>query len=92
MRFVPVKSLDEQALAQAYKARSLLVAQRTALVNALRAHLTEFGIVAPVGPAGSARLIALLRSGEAPIPDLGRGGARRSVRHHRGDHSQGRRI
>jgi transposase len=46
------------------------VAQRTALVNALRAHLTEFGIVAPVGPAGSARLIALLRSGEAPIPDL----------------------
>jgi transposase len=67
---VPVKSLDEQALAQAHKARSLLVAQRTALVNALRAHLREFGIVAPVGPAGSARLIALLRSGEAPIPDL----------------------
>ena len=57
MRFVQIKSLDEQALAQAHKARTLLVAQRTALVNALRAHLTEFGIVAPVGPAGSARLI-----------------------------------
>jgi len=70
MRFVPVKSLDEQALAQAHKARSLLVAQRTALINALRAHLTEFGVVAPIGPAGSARLIELLRSGEAPIPDL----------------------
>ena len=70
MRFVPIKSLDEQALAQVHKARSLLVAQRTALVNALRAHLTEFGIVAPTGPAGSARLIELLRSGEAPIPDL----------------------
>jgi transposase len=70
MRFVPIKSLDEQAQAQAHKARSLLVARRTALVNALRAHLTEFGIVAPVGPAGSARLIELLRFGEAPIPDL----------------------
>lgn len=70
MRFVPIKSVDEQALAQAHKARSLLVAQRTALVNALRAHLTEFGIVAPIGPAGSERLVELLRSGDAPIPDL----------------------
>lgn len=70
MRFVPIKSVDEQALAQAHKARSLLVAQRTALVNALRAHLTEFGIVAPIGPAGSAQLVELLRSGDAPIPDL----------------------
>jgi transposase len=70
MRFVPAKSVDEQALAQAHKARSLLVAQRTALVNAMRAHLTEFGIVARTGPAGSARLIELVRSGGAPIPDL----------------------
>jgi transposase len=48
------------------------VAQRTALINALRAHLTEFGIVAPIGPEGSGRLIALVRSGEAPLPDLAR--------------------
>jgi transposase len=72
MRFVPVKSREEQALAQAYKTRGLLVAQRTALVNALRAHLTEFGIIAPLGPAGAARLIELVRSGEESLPDLAR--------------------
>jgi transposase len=72
MRFVPVKSRDDQALAQAYKTRGLLVAQRTALVNALRAHLTEFGLVAPLGPAGAARLIGLVRANEAPLPELAR--------------------
>ncbi|HEX6831185.1 MAG TPA: IS110 family transposase [Methyloceanibacter sp.] len=72
MRFVPVKSRDDQALAQAYKTRGLLVAQRTALVNTLRAHLTEFGVVAPLGPAGSARLLALVRAGEGDLPELAR--------------------
>jgi len=72
MRFVPVKSRDDQALAQAYKTRGLLVAQRTALINALRAHLTEFGLVAPLGPAGVARLIGLVRAGQEPLPDLAR--------------------
>lgn len=70
MRFVAIKSRDEQALAQAYKTRGLLVAQRTALVNALRAHLTEFGVVAPLGPAGAARLVALVRAKEQPLPEL----------------------
>jgi transposase len=69
MRFTPVKSREEQALAQAYKTRGLLVAQRTALVNALRAHLTEFGVVAAIGPAGAGRLIALVRAKEEPLPD-----------------------
>ncbi len=72
MRFVPIKSREDQALAQAYKTRGLLVAQRTALVNALRAHLTEFGTVAPLGPAGAARLIALVKAGEDALPDLAR--------------------
>jgi transposase len=72
MRFVPVKSRDDQALAQAYKTRGLLVAQRTALINALRAHLTEFGLVAPLGPAGVARLIGLVRAGQEPLPALAR--------------------
>jgi transposase len=70
MRFVPVKSGEEQALAQAYKTRGLVVAQRTALINALRAHLIEFGIVAPLGPAGAARLIALVRARQEPLPEL----------------------
>jgi transposase len=72
MRFVPVKSRDDQALAQAYKTRGLLVAQRTALINALRAHLTEFGLVAPLGPAGVARLIGLVRADDGPLPALAR--------------------
>lgn len=72
MRFVPVKSRADQALAQAYKTRGLLVAQRTALVNALRAHLTEFGIVAPLGPAGAAKLIGLVEAADTDLPELTR--------------------
>ena len=92
MRFVPVKSLDEQALAQAHKARSLLVAQRTALVNALRAHLTEFGVVAPRGAGGIGAVDRASALGRGADSGPGGGGAPRSVRHDRGDHSQGRRI
>jgi transposase len=51
MRFVAVKSEDQQAAAMAYRTRDLLVRQRTQTINALRAHLAEQGIVAPAGPA-----------------------------------------
>jgi len=60
------------ALALSYKTRSLLVAQRTAVVNALRAHLTEFGIIARQGPIGSAALVALVRNGDERLPELAR--------------------
>ena len=49
MRFVPIKEAEQQAVLMLHRARSLLVRQRTMLVNALRAHLAEFGIVAPQG-------------------------------------------
>ena len=49
MRFVPVKDADQQSVLMVHRARSLLVRQRTMLVNALRAHMAEFGIVAPQG-------------------------------------------
>ena len=49
MRFVPVKDVDQQAVLMMHRARKLLVRQRTMLVNALRAHLAEFGIIAPQG-------------------------------------------
>src|ERR1700757_403266 len=49
MRFVPVKDAEQQSILMLHRARSLLVRQRTMLVNALRAHLAEFGIVAPQG-------------------------------------------
>jgi transposase len=47
MRFVPVKDVDQQAVPMMHRARNLLVRQRTMAVHALRAHLAEFGIVAP---------------------------------------------
>jgi transposase len=46
MRFVPVKA-TEQSVSMPHRARGLLVRQRTMLVNALRAHMAEFGIMAP---------------------------------------------
>jgi transposase len=49
MRFVPVKTTKQQATALLHRGREQLVRQRTMLVNALRAHLAEFGIVAAQG-------------------------------------------
>lgn len=52
MRFVAVKSEEQQAALMLHKTRDLLVRQRTMLINALRAHLGEYGIVKAQGPAG----------------------------------------
>ena len=49
MRFVPVKDAEQQSVLMLHRARNLLVRQRTMLVNALRAHMAEFGIIAPQG-------------------------------------------
>ena len=74
MRFVAVKSPEQQAVLMEHGTRQLLVRQRTALVNALRAHLAEFGIVAPVGRKGLARLLAVVeREEDARIPASARG-------------------
>jgi transposase len=60
MRFVPVKSAEQQANAMIYKVRELLVRQRTQLINALRSHLAEMGIVAAKGPGKLDDLIAIV--------------------------------
>jgi len=70
MTFVPVKSAERQSVLILHRTRDLLVRQRTMLVNALRAHLAEFGIVAAQGWRRAKELIAGL--GEAEIPDLAR--------------------
>jgi transposase len=49
MRFVPIKSVDQQAVLMLHKTRELLVKQRTMSVNALRGHLAEFGLVVAKG-------------------------------------------
>lgn len=50
MRFVAVKSADAQSILMLHRARHLLVRQRTAQISAMRAHLAEYGVVAPKGP------------------------------------------
>lgn len=57
MRFVPVKSEDRQAAMLDHKARDFLVRQRTATVNAIRAHLAKFGIVVAKGIHNVGRLL-----------------------------------
>lgn len=60
MRFFPVKSEDQQATLMLHSARELLISQRTALINALRGHFAELGIVAPQGARNVRQLIATL--------------------------------
>jgi transposase len=71
MRFVPVKSAEQQANAMIYKVRELLVRQRTQLINALRSHLSEMGIIAAKGTGKLDDLIAIVRDqndGRLPSP------------------------
>src|SRR5262249_36810895 len=73
MRFVPVKTADQQAAVLLHGGRERLVRQRTALVNALRAHLAEFGVIAPQGLRNIGKLIAIVRDeGDARLPALAR--------------------
>ena len=66
MRFVGVKSVEQQASLMLFKARDLLIGQRTALINALRGHFGEIGIVAPKGAHEVRALVQLvLRDDEA---------------------------
>jgi len=73
MRFVPVKSVEQQSVVMLHRTRDLLVRQRTMLVNALRGHLGEFGVI---GPKGISRLPDLLTlASSTPVcelPDLAR--------------------
>lgn len=68
MRFVAVKTVEKQACAMAFKTRDLLVRQRTQTINALRGHLTEHGVVVPIGLQNLPRLDAAVRDEEL-LPD-----------------------
>jgi transposase len=57
MRFVPIKSAEQQAALMLHRTRDLLIRQRTQLINALRAHLAELGLVAPKGREGLQQLL-----------------------------------
>jgi transposase len=72
MRFVPIKEAEQQAVLMLHRARSLLVRQRTMLVNGLRAHLAEFGIVAPQGLRYVEILTKTVAHQQAQLPELAR--------------------
>jgi len=73
MRFVPVKSAERQSILVLHRTRDLLMRQRTMLLNAIRGHLAEFGIITAQGPRKVMELIEHLRTDdEAGLPDLAR--------------------
>jgi transposase len=72
MRFVPVKTADQQAVLMLHRARNLLVRQRTMLINALRAHMAEFGIIAPQGLRHVEDLAEQLAHEQERLPELAR--------------------
>ncbi|RYF22195.1 MAG: IS110 family transposase [Oxalobacteraceae bacterium] len=74
MRFVAVKTEEQQAAALVFRTRDLLVKQRTQLGNAIRGHLAEYGWVAPKGPSHLAMLADLLDDSEmaTTLPEAAR--------------------
>jgi transposase len=70
MRFVPVKSAEQQAALMLLKTRDLLVKQRTMLINAMRGHAAEFGVVAAKGPFKVGELLQRAHAEAAQVPAL----------------------
>ena len=69
LRFVAVRSVDNQAVLMQHKVREMLVQQRTQLLNGLRGHLAEIGIIAAQGACNMRSLGALIHEGHPEIPD-----------------------
>lgn len=66
MRFVAVKTPEQQSVMMLHRVRLMLNRQRTQLSNAMRAHMSEFGVVAPIGRVGLERLLAIIADPEDP--------------------------
>ena len=72
MRFVYIKSAQTQARTMLFRTREQLIGQRTEVINALRGHLAEFGLIAPKGPAHLGRLAEAIEDRDTDLPDLAR--------------------
>ncbi len=73
MRFVPTKTAEQQSALVLHRTRHLLIRQQTSVINAIRAHFAEFGIVAPVGRRGVEELLGI--AGDASdqrLPEVAR--------------------
>ena len=73
MRFVPVKSEEHQSVLVLHRSRDLLMRQRTMILNAIRAHFAEFGLITAQGPRRVADLVSRLRDEDIlGLPELAR--------------------
>jgi transposase len=73
MRFVPTKTPEQQSCLMLHRTRHLFIRQQTAVINAIRAHLAEFGVVAPVGRKGVEELLKVVADASDPrLPELAR--------------------
>ena len=68
MRFVEVKSDEQQSVMVLHRVRLILMRQRVQLSNAIRGHMAEFGIVAPIGREGLRSLIRMIVGGDERVP------------------------
>jgi len=73
MRFVPTKTPEQQSGLVLHRTRHLFIRQQTAVINAIRAHLAEFGIVAPVGRHGVEELLTVVAGpNDRRVPETAR--------------------
>jgi transposase len=73
MRFVATKTPEQQSCLMLHRTRHLFIRQQTAVINAIRAHLAEFGIVAPVGRNGVEQLLGVVAdSNDKRLPEVAR--------------------
>ncbi len=73
MRLVATKTPEQQSCLMLHRTRHLFIRQQTAVINAIRAHLAEFGIVAPVGRNGLEKLLTVVADAEdGRVPGIAR--------------------
>ena len=73
MRFVETKTPEQQSCLMLHRTRHLFIRQQTAVINAIRAHLAEFGIVAPVGRKGVEELLDVIADpSDKRVPEIAR--------------------
>jgi len=73
MRFVETKTPEQQSCLMLHRTRHLFIRQQTAVINAIRAHLAEFGVVAPVGRKGVEELLDVdADSSDEQVPEVAR--------------------
>lgn len=73
MRFVATKTREQQSCLTLHRTRHLLMRHQTSVINAIRAHLAEFGIIAPVGRNGVEQLLGIVAdSNDKRLPEVAR--------------------